>query len=147
MSDTRMNWARGPRILPAISIGTIVASLLTPIAFLFGTFPGVGSAALMFLGYFVLRGATRGLAEIPAEYLDERELALRNAIYVRSYQALAGVIAAVTIALFIFAVFSDALDQKVILTLNFDQVQACVWLLLGPITIIPTVSLALSKTK
>ncbi len=31
------------------------------------------------------------------------------------------------------------------MSLTFDQVQALVWLFLGPITIIPTVSIALAK--
>lgn len=147
MSDTRMNWARGPVVMPALAVATIAASLVTPIAFLNGTFAGVISAAIMFLGYFILRGATRGIAEVPAKFLDERELALRNSIYVKSYQTLAGLLGLLTIGAFVFAISADVNRQEVVFSLTYDQVQAFVWLLLGPITIIPTVSIALAKGR
>lgn len=145
MSDTRMNWARGPRTMSFIAVATAVASLATPLAFLTGTVAGVSVAALMFLGYFILRGATRGIAEVPAKFLDERELALRNSIYVKSYQTLAGMLGLLTVGAFAYSIFSDATGTDIAITLNYDQIQAFVWLFLGPITIIPTVSVALSK--
>lgn len=145
MSDTRMNWARGPLAIRSIASATILASVITPIAFLAGTIAGVTAAGIMFLGYFILRGATRGIAEIPAKFLDERQLAVRNSIYVKSYQTLAGLLGLMTIGAFVFAISADINQQQVVMSLTFDQVQALVWLFLGPITIIPTVSIALAK--
>ncbi len=107
MSDTRMNWARGPFAIRSIATVTALASVVTPIAFLAGTIAGVTAAGFMFLGYFILRGATRGIAEIPAKFLDERQLSLRNSIYVKSYQTLAGLLGLMTIGAFVFAISAD----------------------------------------
>ncbi len=147
MSDNRMNWARGPVAIKAIAVATIVASLATPMAFLIDSLAGVTAAAWMFLGYFILRGATRGIAEIPERYLDERQLALRNSIYVKSYQTLAGLLGLITIAAFVVSISADVAGSEVAITLSYNQIQAFVWLFLGPITIIPTVSVALSKGR
>jgi hypothetical protein len=95
----------------------------------------------------LLRGATRGIAELPDRYLDERELALRNATYVKAFQWLAGLIGFLAVLVFVFAISQDANDVAVAVSLNFDQVQALVWLFLGPIAVIPTVSLALRGKK
>jgi hypothetical protein len=146
-SDTSLDWARKPRVQATLAIATAIASLATPAAFLFGTIPGVLAAAVMFAGYFLLRGATREIAELPSRYLDERELAVRNATYVGAYQLLAGLIGLLAIVVFVFAVGADASDSEVALTLTFEQLQAIVWLFLGPISVIPTMSLALRRKK
>jgi hypothetical protein len=147
MSDSRMNWARGPVAIRVISLATVAASLVTPIAFLVDPIFGLLSAAVMFLGYFILRGATRGIAEIPARFLDERQLALRNSIYVKSYQTLASLLGLLTVAAFVVSISADVSGNAVAIALSYNQIQAFVWLFLGPITIIPTVSVALAKGR
>lgn len=142
-SDTSLDWARSPRALTVLSVATSVLAFATPIAFLGGSILGVASAVLMFSGYFLLRGATRGIAELPDRYLDERELKIRNATYVRAFQNLAGVVGGIAVILFVAAVSLDVADETLSLSLSFDQLQAFVWLLLGPITVMPTVTLAL----
>ncbi len=146
-NDTSLDWARGPVALRALAVSTSLAALSTPVAFLYGAIPGVVAVAVMFTGYLLLRGATRGIAELPDRYLDERELALRNATYVKAFQWLAGLIGFLAVLVFFFAIFQDANDVAVTVSLNFDQVQALVWLFLGPVAVIPTVSLALRGKK
>ena len=146
-NDTSLDWARGPVALRVLAVTTSLAALSTPVAFLYGAIPGVVAAAVMFTGYLLLRGATRGIAELPDRYLDERELALRNATYVKAFQWLAGLIGFLAVLVFVFAISQDANDVAVAVSLNFDQVQALVWLFLGPIAVLPTVSLALRGKK
>ena len=142
-NDTSLDWARKPLSLKALAFSTSFLAAATPIAFLGGSILGISSAALMFAGYALLRGATRGIAELPERFLDERELKVRNATYVKAFQNLAGLVGALAVVLFIVAISLDVNDKAVQLELTFDQLQAFVWLLLGPITVLPTVTLAL----
>ncbi|MEY2674495.1 MAG: hypothetical protein RLZZ514_1060 [Actinomycetota bacterium] len=142
-NDTSFDWARKPVVQKSIAIATALAALATPVGFLYGSITGVAVAAVMFVGYFILRAATRGVAELPNRYLDERELALRNATYVKAYQTAVTLVAALAVVMFIYAISIDIADEKFAIELGFDQIQAVVWLFLGPITVIPTVTLAL----
>ena len=141
--DTTFDWARKPWTLRFLAYFTSVASLATPLTFLAGSIAGVTSAAVMFTGYFILRAATRGVAELPDRYLDERELAVRNSTYVKAYQSLAGMVGILAVFVFVSAMFADASGKPIQIAFEYDQIQALVWLFLGPITVIPTVSLAL----
>ena len=142
-NDTSFDWARKPVVQKSIAVATALAALATPVGFLYGSITGVAVAAVMFVGYFLLRAATRGVAELPNRYLDERELALRNATYVKAYQTAATLVAGLATFMLIYAISIDVADEKFAIELGFDQIQAVVWLFLGPITVIPTVTLAL----
>lgn len=141
--DTSFDWARKPTVMRFLAYFTGLAAAVTPLAFLAGSIPGVAAAAVMFAGYFVLRAATRAVAELPDRYLDERELAVRNSTYVKAYQSLAGMVGIVAVFVFVSAMFADASGRPIEIVFEYDQIQALVWLFLGPITVIPTVSLAL----
>jgi hypothetical protein len=81
--------------LAALALYVGAALLGFPVASLFGL--------VLFLAFaLLLRITTRGLADLPGSVLDERQLAVRNAIYVAAYRvtgALFAVLAIVCIAL------------------------------------------------
>ena len=139
MSDTSFDWLRSRAALRTAAAITMLLALATPVAFWFGSIAGVVLAALMFTGYFLLRTATREVAELPAKYLDERQLAIRNSIYVKSYQTLGGIYAAVALVAFGFGIYLDASHLNTLSGIGFDQIQAAVWVFFGPLTVVPTV--------
>jgi hypothetical protein len=61
-----------------------------PFASLFGL--------VLFLAFaWLLRITTRGLADLPGSLLDERQLAVRNAVYVAAYRVTGGIFAVLAI--------------------------------------------------
>ncbi len=66
-----------------IVIGLLTSSIAKPYNLVFLTLLG-----LLFLWFYLLIGATQALAEIRDEFLDEREIALRNAVYVRVFRVI-----------------------------------------------------------
>jgi len=76
--------------LAALALYLAGALLGFPVASLFGL--------VLFLAFaLVLRITTRGLADLPAWVLDERQLAVRNAIYVSAYRVTGGLFAVLAI--------------------------------------------------
>ena len=57
--------------------------------------------------------------------------------------SLAGMVGILAVFVFVSAMFADASGRPIEIVFEYDQIQALVWLFLGPITVIPTVSLAL----
>ena len=83
------------RIQVAVALAALVlylaGSLLGfPVASLFGL--------ILFIAFaLLLRITTRGLADLPGSVLDERQLAVRNAIYVSAYRVTGGLLAVLAI--------------------------------------------------
>ncbi len=94
----------------------VIALMLSPFALLLA--PLISSnnqlfavvlASLFLIGYIVilawLIGATRARADSPDAYLDEREIAMRNEVYLKSFRIIG---ALVSVGFVIFTVFPDA---------------------------------------
>ena len=139
MSDTSYDWLRSRAALRTAAAITMLLSLATPVGFWFSQILGLICAGLMFIGYLLLRTATREVAELPAKYLDERQLSIRNSIYVRSYQTLGAIYAAVALIAFGFGIYLDSSNLTTLSGIGFDQMQAAVWVFFGPLTVVPTV--------
>ena len=76
--------------LSALALYLAGALLGFPVASLFGL--------VLFLAFaWLLRITTRGVADLPASVLDERQLAVRNAIYVAAYRVTGGLFAVLAI--------------------------------------------------
>jgi cellobiose-specific phosphotransferase system component IIC len=76
--------------LGALALYTGGALLGFPVASLFGL--------VVFLAFaMLLRVTTRGLADLPGSVLDERQLAVRNAIYVAAYRVTGGLFAVLAV--------------------------------------------------
>lgn len=116
LNDTRWNSLRTRPVRRALVIGfaaTAAALMITSLDF--GAGPGVtdvfsgivfivlGSA--LFLGYFALRTSVRQLADAPDELLDERQIAVRNSVYLHAYR-LSSVVLLGVLVIMLFDVFS-----------------------------------------
>ncbi len=76
--------------LTALALYLAGALLGFPVASLFGL--------VLFLAFaLLLRITTRGLADLPSSVLDERQLAVRNAIYVSAYRVTGGLFAVLAV--------------------------------------------------
>ncbi len=145
MQDTKWDWARTTTNLRVISFAAIAFAVTTPIAFWFENIAGIAVALILLVLFSILRVALRDVADLPDRYLDERQRTVRNAIYLKAYQYLAGFFGLITIAIFVTGLVADVSDQNLTVELSFDQISALAWLFVGPIMIAPNVALALSK--
>ncbi|MFM2412043.1 MAG: hypothetical protein RLZZ587_376 [Actinomycetota bacterium] len=112
LNDTRWNALRTRPARRALVIGfsaAALALLVTAIDFgagdvINGLLSGIVFIALggmLFLGYFALRTSVRQLADAPDELLDERQIAVRNSVYLHAYRLSAAVMLCVlVVALF-----------------------------------------------
>jgi hypothetical protein len=145
MQDTMWDWTRTTASLRVISLAAIAFAVSTPVAFWLNNIAGIASALILIVLFSVLRVALRDVADLPDRYLDERQRTVRNAIYLKAYQYLAGFFGLITIAIFVSGLVADVSDQKLTVQLSFDQISALAWLFVGPIMVAPNVALALSK--
>lgn len=109
----------------------VIALILSPFALLLTVWLssinqllGVVLAPLMLVGYVVilawLIGATRARADSPDEYLDEREIAIRNEVYLKSFRIIGALIA---LGFVTSTVFPDSpIPTRVVFSLLFPIV-------------------------
>ncbi len=108
LNDTRWNALRTRKARRALVVGFSAAAiglLVTAIDFgageeINGLLSGVvfiAFGALLFLGYFALRTSVRQLADAPDELLDERQIAVRNSVYLHAYRLSAGVLLSILV--------------------------------------------------
>lgn len=109
----------------------VIALILSPFALILAVwlsslnqFLGLVLAPLLLVAYIVilawLIGATRARADSPDEYLDEREIAVRNEVYLKSFRIIGALIA---LGFATFTVFPDApIPARVVFSLLFPIV-------------------------
>ncbi|MFC6239621.1 hypothetical protein [Longivirga aurantiaca] len=92
----------------------------------------------------LLRVSVRTIADLPGEYLDEQQLAVRNASYVESYRYLGGAVAlAGTGGLVAFIVNGTELDTWDV-SLTWGAAMPAFWVFLGLALGLPSMVLALN---
>jgi hypothetical protein len=85
----------------------------------------------------------RTIADLPEDYLDERQAALRNAAYVEAYQWLGGLVGLLASAgLLAFIVLGQDPDTWS-LSITWDAAMAIFWVVLGLVLALPSMVLAL----
>lgn len=90
-----------------------------------------------------LRLSVRTIADLPEEYLDERQVAVRNASYVASYRWLSAVVVAIASSgLVAFIVLGQDPDTWSV-QISWDLAMGLFWALLGLALAIPSMVLAL----
>ena len=120
-------WAfqqRSRRVLVALlalsPFAVILAVLISSGSPLIGFF----LAPLLLVGSIVilawLIGATHARADSPDEYLDEREIALRNEVYLKSFRVIGALIALGFVAFTVFPDFS--INARIVFSLLFPIV-------------------------
>lgn len=145
MRDTRWDGLRtrgARRGIVAIMIALLIAM---PVAWL--TLPALaalGVIGLAAIAWWALRMSVRVVADLPDEYLDERQARVRDRAYVEAYKWFAGItLLAATIALIAFVVASD--DDLVTIELSWGAVMAIFWAVEGLALALPSIVLALRE--
>lgn len=139
MSDTRWDRLRTPVARRALVVLWVAATLAIGIAWPIGV---VGSWALVGLPvwivvFYALRRSVRALADIPDEFLDERQVAVRDRVYLHAYRLFA---AAVLILLFALSIIVDRH------TLTYEDMSGAMWAALGLSLGLPSAVLAWTTT-
>jgi len=144
MSDTRFQALRTRPARVALAVSMIALILLIPLAWmLWGTIPGLLAVGAGFVVWLLLRLSVRLVADLPEEYLDERQTDLRNRTYLDSYRWFAGlVIALASAGLLAFVVLGEDPDTWKV-ALSYNAVMGLFWMLEAAALAIPSVVLAL----
>jgi hypothetical protein len=145
MADTTFDRFRTRRARLLLVGGFLTMLVLIPVAYLWlGQLAGLIVVILTAGVWGLLRVSVRTIADLPDDYLDERQLAVRNASYVESYRYLAGAVAlAATAGLIAFVVKASEFDTWEV-TLTWGAVIAAFWVFLGLALALPSIVLALN---
>jgi hypothetical protein len=145
MADTRYDRYRTRRARLGLVALYLVCLVLVPVAYLgLGQLAGLIAVMVGAGVWSLLRVSVRTIADLPDEYLDERQLAVRNASYVESYRYLGSAVAlAMTVGLIAFIVNGTELDTWAV-TLTWEGVMATFWVFLGLSLGLPSMVLALN---
>ena len=145
MRDTRFDWMRtraARRSIVALMIAMLVA---VPVAWM--TLPSLaalGVVGLAAIVWWALRMSVRVVADLPEEYLDERQARVRDRAYVDAYRWFAGItLAAATVALVWFVVVS--IDDAVLVEVTWNGAMAVFWTFEGLALALPSMVLALRE--
>lgn len=143
MTDTRFNWLRrrtGRRVLVA---AMAVAIALGPVAWIAGgSVWGIISVCVAALLWWALRISVRTVADLPAEFLDERQERVRDRAYVEAYRILAAIaVVGASAGLLAFIVLGQDPDTWSV-SLSWDAVSAIFWALTSSALALPSMVLA-----
>ncbi len=144
MSDTKFQALRTRPARIALSAVMIALIVTLPVIWVFaGLIPGVIAVIAAALVWWMLRLSVRLVADLPEQYLDERQTELRNRAYVESYRWFAGVVVLLSSAgLLAFIVLGENPDTWNI-TLSYNAVMGLFWMLEAAALSIPSIVYAL----
>lgn len=145
MRDTRFDWMRtraARRGIVALMIAMLVAM---PVAWMtLPSLPALGVVGLAAIVWWALRMSVRVAADLPEEYLDERQARVRDRAYVDAYRWFAGItLVAATVALVWFVVVS--IDDAVLVEVTWNGAMAVFWTFEGLALALPSMVLALRE--
>ncbi len=145
MRDTRFDWMRTRRARRGIVALMIAMLIAMPVAWL--TLPALAALGVIGLAaaaWWALRMSVRVVADLPDEYLDERQARVRDRAYLDAYRWFAGItLLAATIALIWFVIVSN--DDLVVVELSWGGVMAIFWTFEGLALALPSIVLALRE--
>ena len=145
MADTRYDRYRTRRARVLLVVGYLALLVLIPVGYLaINQFVGLLVVLVTAGVWGLLRVSVRTIADLPDEYLDERQLAVRNASYVESYRYLGAAVAlAGTVGLIAFIINGTEWDTWDI-TLTWEAAISSFWVFLGLALGLPSMVLALN---
>lgn len=145
MADTTYDRYRTRRARLLLVTGYLALLVLIPVAYLgINQFVGLLVVIVGAGVWMLLRVSVRTIADLPDEYLDERQLAVRNASYVESYRYLAGAVSlAATVGLIAFIINGSEFDTWDV-TLTWAGAMSAFWVFLGLALGLPSIILALN---
>jgi hypothetical protein len=146
LRDTRFNRLRG-RHARRVLVGAMTATIaLMPVAWLAGgSVWGIASVVLAAILWWALQVSVRTVADLPEEYLDERQERVRNQAYVEAYRILAAIaVLGSSAGLLAFIVLGQDPDTWTV-TLSWNAVSAIFWVLTASSVALPSMVLAMRE--
>jgi hypothetical protein len=144
LTDTRFARLRTRRARVALVSAEIALIVATPLAWItLGAVAGILVVVASLGVLYLLRRSVRVVADMPDHLLDERQLALRNAMYVEAYRYLAAlVVIMASVGLLVFIVRADDADTWTV-DLTWNNVMAVFWVIQILALALPTMAVAL----
>lgn len=145
MRDTKWDWMRTRRARLTI-VGVMIAMLIAiPVAWM--TVPSLaalGVVALAAIVWWALRMSVRVVADLPDEYLDERQARVRDRAYLEAYRWFASItLLAATAALIWFVATSE--NDLVTVDITWAGAMAVFWTFEGLALTLPSIVIALRE--
>jgi hypothetical protein len=145
MRDTRWDRLRTKRTRMRIVAAMVAMLVAVPVAWV--TLPALaalGVLAVAIAVWWALRMSVRVIADLPEEYLDERQVRVRDRAYVDAYRWFAGFnLLAATILLVWFVVISE--NDVATVEISWGQAMAVFWAFEGLALTLPSMVLALRE--
>lgn len=144
MNDTTFQALRTARARLALAVAMIALIVIIPATWVWlGAIPGLVAVVAGIVVWWLLRMSVRLIADLPEQYLDERQLDLRNRSYVESYRYFAGLIILLASAgLLAFIVLGEDPNTWKI-ALSYNALMGLFWMLEAAALSIPSIVLAL----
>lgn len=144
MADTKFQWLRTRPARLTLAATMIALIVIIPITWTtLGSIAGIVAVGLATVVWWMLRISVREVADLPEEFLDERQVTVRNRIYVESYRWFAGLVVIVASAgLLAFIVLGQDPDTWQV-SLSYDGVMGLFWMMEAAALSIPSIILAL----
>jgi hypothetical protein len=145
MRDTKWDWMRTRRARLTI-VGVMIALLVAvPVAWL--TLPALAALGVIGLAaivWWALRMSVRVVADLPDDYLDERQARVRDRAYLEAYRWFAGLtLAAATVALVWFVATSE--NDVITVDITWAGAMAVFWAFEGLALSLPSIVVALRE--
>jgi hypothetical protein len=144
LADTSFHRFRTRPARVALAVSMIALLAVIPAAWIIlGSIAGALAVLAGIVVWWLLRMSVRLVADLPEEYLDERQLQLRNGVYVEGYRWLGGlVIMLASAGLLAFIVLGEDPDTWRV-ALSYNAVMGLFWMLEAAALSIPSIVLAL----
>lgn len=146
MADTHYDRlrTRGARI--ALVVGYVACLVLVAVCYLaVGSIAGLVAVVLALIVWALLRVSVRAIADLPEDYLDERQAALRNEAYFEAYRWLGGCMGILASgALLAFIVLGQDPDTWSV-SITWNAAMAIFWIVMGLVLALPSLVLALHR--
>lgn len=146
MADTRYDRLRTRKARIGLVVAFVASLLLVAACYLvLGSIAGILAVVVAIGVWVLLRLSVRTIADLPDEYLDERQEALRNAAYVQAYQWLGSIVGVLaSCALLAFIVLGQDPDTWSV-SITWNGAMALFWVVLGLVLALPSLVLALNS--
>ena len=144
MADTQFASLRTRPARVALAVTMVALIVIIPLVWvLLGAIPGIIAVFVGVVGWWLLRMSVRLVADLPEEYLDERQIALRNRLYVDAYRWFAGLVVLLASAgLLAFIVLGED-PHTWHVALSYNGIMGIFWMLEAAALSMPSIVLAL----
>ena len=144
LNDDRLATIRTRRARVALVVGnSSVIVFMVPAWTLGGSIVGILTVVAATVTWWLLKLSVRDVADLPDRFLDERQLTVRNQVYVEAYRWFAGVTVVLASAgLLAFIVLGEDPDTWTV-DLTWDWCMALFWVVMACALSLPSMVLAL----